>query len=308
MRRILERLGLWTDGFGSLTATSESVQAFDKFTAPDSHCIQRDEALTARPSEATSANFWRVQLEAIYRKRNPYKLQRVPEMLENWKGQEALLYRRVCLAYDLDCQFYACQSKWPEDADRRDWACREDAAAQLGPSDSIGLAEAPVRFPDRLTDRSQKAPFAFWYSKEIPLCTVIGPKDGLRTPSLGISPFARLSQRDSERWCPIDGEADEAAESEENWVPDCPNRAEQDQLRESSLAGKVMKSGGKAMLSELPMSPRQRSRTAQKVHHSQKDSEDVPLVNGRPLVGCKRVLPADDWPFKRRKATHSAVP
>ena len=31
-------------------------------------------------------DFWRLQLEAIYRKRNPYKLHRVPELLETYRG------------------------------------------------------------------------------------------------------------------------------------------------------------------------------------------------------------------------------
>ena len=43
-------------------------------------------------------DFWRVQLEAIYRKRNPYKLQRVPDLLENWKGHlSPLTGLQVCL-------------------------------------------------------------------------------------------------------------------------------------------------------------------------------------------------------------------
>lgn len=34
----------------------------------------------------TTSDFWRWQLEAVYRKRNPYKLHRVPALLERHKG------------------------------------------------------------------------------------------------------------------------------------------------------------------------------------------------------------------------------
>jgi hypothetical protein len=30
-------------------------------------------------------------------------------------------------------------------------------------------------------------------------------------------------------------------------------------------------------------------------------SFDVPIVGGRPLLGGRRVLPADEWPAKRRR-------
>jgi len=52
----------------------------------------------ASTSGSTPVDFWRVQLEAIYRKRNPYKLQRVPDLLENWKGHlSPLTELQVCL-------------------------------------------------------------------------------------------------------------------------------------------------------------------------------------------------------------------
>ena len=39
-----------------------------------------------KPKEPQVPDFWRLQVEAIYRKRNPYKLHRVPELLEAYRG------------------------------------------------------------------------------------------------------------------------------------------------------------------------------------------------------------------------------
>lgn len=60
-----------------------------------------------------SDDFWRVQVEAIYRRRNPYKLHGVGALLAQYKGNEALLYRKVCRAYDLkEDRFYTDESAW----------------------------------------------------------------------------------------------------------------------------------------------------------------------------------------------------
>lgn len=63
----------------------------------------------------SSQDFWRVQVEAIYRKRNPYKLSQVPALLAKYKGRETILYRKICRAYDLkDTVFYTSESAWEE--------------------------------------------------------------------------------------------------------------------------------------------------------------------------------------------------
>eukprot|EP00927_Polykrikos_kofoidii_P023470 TRINITY_DN21622_c0_g1_i1.p1 TRINITY_DN21622_c0_g1~~TRINITY_DN21622_c0_g1_i1.p1 ORF type:complete len:661 (+),score=101.83 TRINITY_DN21622_c0_g1_i1:152-2134(+) len=55
-----------------------------------------------------SYDFWLVQLEAIYRRRNPYKLEKVPKLLEKYSGRELILYRKVCHQYGMDAsRFYA---------------------------------------------------------------------------------------------------------------------------------------------------------------------------------------------------------
>jgi len=54
-----------------------------------------------------------VQVEAIYRRRNPYKLDNVPALLEKYEGQEATLYVKVCQKYYLDsAKWYADPASW----------------------------------------------------------------------------------------------------------------------------------------------------------------------------------------------------
>eukprot|EP00929_Paragymnodinium_shiwhaense_P027441 TRINITY_DN16106_c0_g1_i1.p1 TRINITY_DN16106_c0_g1~~TRINITY_DN16106_c0_g1_i1.p1 ORF type:complete len:204 (+),score=65.90 TRINITY_DN16106_c0_g1_i1:118-729(+) len=63
----------------------------------------------------SSEDFWRVQLEAIYRRRNPHKLDGVPALLEKYKGKEAALYAKVCKTYFLDPKkLYADPKAWEE--------------------------------------------------------------------------------------------------------------------------------------------------------------------------------------------------
>lgn len=87
----------------------------------------------------TSADFWRVQIESIYRRRNPYKLENVPEFLKKYEGQEAILYTKVCRKYDLD------PTKWY--ADPRSWQGEEE---DIKPEDEM---------PDVSTE--EQTPFIF---------------------------------------------------------------------------------------------------------------------------------------------------
>lgn len=76
--------------------------------------IRSDDELSVLKVE-TSADFWLVQLESIYRHRNPYKLDRVPCLLEKYKGREAILYVKVCKTYNLDpSKFYADPQAWDD--------------------------------------------------------------------------------------------------------------------------------------------------------------------------------------------------
>lgn len=59
--------------------------------------------------------FWRAQLEAIYRRRNPQKLESIPELLEKYRGNEAVLYKKVCAKYDLNpSKFHTDPEAWME--------------------------------------------------------------------------------------------------------------------------------------------------------------------------------------------------
>lgn len=58
-------------------------------------------------------DFWRAQLDAIYSRRNPHKRIQLAEILEKYKGQEAVLYRKVCEKYDLcPTKFYDDPKAW----------------------------------------------------------------------------------------------------------------------------------------------------------------------------------------------------
>jgi len=74
------------------------------------------------PIHVKEDNFWKVAVEAIYRKRNPKKLGEVDGLLEKHKGKELVLYVKVCKRYDLNPKkFYTDPSAWEdEDKDVKD--------------------------------------------------------------------------------------------------------------------------------------------------------------------------------------------
>eukprot|EP00931_Biecheleriopsis_adriatica_P089182 TRINITY_DN6334_c0_g1_i1.p1 TRINITY_DN6334_c0_g1~~TRINITY_DN6334_c0_g1_i1.p1 ORF type:complete len:440 (+),score=147.95 TRINITY_DN6334_c0_g1_i1:31-1350(+) len=96
----------------------------------------------------TKEDFWKVQVEAIYRRRNPHKMGDVPGLMEKYKGKEVVLYRKVCQRYDLDPKkLYADPSAWDdEDKDVKD--DDEDAG---GSSNAVpaptSTAPAPAPLP-----------------------------------------------------------------------------------------------------------------------------------------------------------------
>lgn len=89
----------------------------------------------------TSDEFWRVQLEAIYKRRNPHKLENVPKLLQKYQGREATLYAKVCKTYDLDpLKFYADPEAWAaEDTDVKPDYCEHVPLA----SEEVGAEEDP---------------------------------------------------------------------------------------------------------------------------------------------------------------------
>eukprot|EP00928_Gymnodinium_smaydae_P010062 TRINITY_DN1377_c0_g1_i2.p1 TRINITY_DN1377_c0_g1~~TRINITY_DN1377_c0_g1_i2.p1 ORF type:complete len:530 (-),score=54.37 TRINITY_DN1377_c0_g1_i2:164-1600(-) len=76
-----------------------------------------EDAESSQPCEG-DVDFWRVQLEAIYCRRNPYKFHLIPKFLKKYRGREVLLYRKVCHQYDLDpMRFYTDPDAWPDESD-----------------------------------------------------------------------------------------------------------------------------------------------------------------------------------------------
>jgi len=79
----------------------------------------------AEPKEVkvikSNDDFWKAQIEAVYRRRNPAKFDKIPELIEKYKskpGGVVSLYRSVCKNYMLDpTKFYADPKAWGEDKD-----------------------------------------------------------------------------------------------------------------------------------------------------------------------------------------------
>lgn len=46
-----------------------------------------------RARSPSGEDFWKLQLEAIYARRNPMKVEKIPELLEKYRGREAVLYK-----------------------------------------------------------------------------------------------------------------------------------------------------------------------------------------------------------------------
>ncbi|CAE8605636.1 unnamed protein product, partial [Polarella glacialis] len=80
------------------------------------------EAETGPIKVETKEDLWRVQIEAIYRRRNHHKLGDVKGMMEKYKGKEVVLFKKVCLRYDLDPKkLYTDPKSWDdEDKDVKD--------------------------------------------------------------------------------------------------------------------------------------------------------------------------------------------
>lgn len=96
MRRFLASFGFWRGDSLQIASHDADVNApKDGYSSPGVMSSFHGGSVSTSESRS-SGDFWRLQLEAIYRKRNPYKLRRVPEMLENWKGDLVASERPVC--------------------------------------------------------------------------------------------------------------------------------------------------------------------------------------------------------------------
>ncbi|CAE7948989.1 npp-10, partial [Symbiodinium sp. KB8] len=106
----------------------------------------------------TKEDFWRVQIEAIYRKRrrvkfvpgncepnwNPMKLRLgrenrndVPKLMEKHKGKEVILFKKVCQRYDLDpSKIYTNEDAWS--GEDREFKDDPDEAEGTGSAASSG--------------------------------------------------------------------------------------------------------------------------------------------------------------------------
>lgn len=200
----------------------------------------------------SGGEFWRVQLEAIYRQRNPYKLHKVPQLLAKHQGTEALLYRKVCLAYDLDpTRFYASSlTTWPEDAaeeapddaeeaERGVEEAADGASAEAAEAEERGRHEGATAAPvvgsagDAAASSPARSsnPFAFTFSAEfrhkgifgkLAALTKGGGGGGEIGSASGTSPFAVLAAAASfdapawrRDWAPVWPEADGNTEPRE---------------------------------------------------------------------------------------------
>jgi len=317
MRRFLASFGFWRGDSLQIASHDADVNApKDGYSSPGVMSSFHGGSISTSESRS-SGDFWRLQLEAIYRKRNPYKLRRVPEMLENWTGEEAVLYRRVCLAYDLEVQFYACQSKWPEDTNHaatsnpRIGYSRDDAGdaefeidadtpdmveeaefRSCNSNSSCQSSEAEAvegnRFECNKSDRSggnERHPFAFSYCDIVlPLCRAMWQEANNQygqpsMPGAGISPFAALQQHSSEKWHPVeDGEDVQHIED----MASVPSVFQPPKKRSRAT---IEAGTSRNVLSELPIASEQQQ-------------------TGGYLHGAKRILPPEDLMAmtKRRKA------
>lgn len=234
------------------------------------------------------------------------------------QGEEAVLYRRVCLAYDLEVQFYACQSKWPEDTNHaatsnpRIAYSRDDAGdAELeidadalvdmveeaefrscNSNSSCQSSEAEAvegnRFECNKSDRSggnERHPFAFSYCDTVlPLCRAMWQEANNQygqpsMPGAGISPFAALQQHSSEKWHPVeDGEDVQHIED----MDSVPSVFQPPKKRSRAT---IETGTSRNVLSELPIA-------------------SVQQQTGGYLHGAKRILPPEDLMAmtKRRRA------
>lgn len=102
------------DGNSSEADVGETTAA-NVPTEPHQQALQDDEVAPGNASAATPSpqRFWYLNLDAIYTRMAPEKRHKIPELLEKNRGQEALLYKRVCDTYGLPRnRYYANAVAW----------------------------------------------------------------------------------------------------------------------------------------------------------------------------------------------------
>jgi len=130
----------------SQAAVPATQEAAPPASAEPTGTAHDDTEAPSKPIEVkTSEDFWMVQVQAVYRKRNPKKLDTVPKLMEKYKGNEKQLYVKVCKTYDLNpSKLYANADAWAdEDKDVKDEEGEgADAVGSAGPPRGIGLGAA----------------------------------------------------------------------------------------------------------------------------------------------------------------------
>ncbi|CAK9020295.1 unnamed protein product [Durusdinium trenchii] len=100
--------------------------------------VGAEEAVNRKES-TDSVGFWRCQIEAVYRRRNPHKLKNIQALLEKHVGREAVLYAKVCKTYDLDPgKFYTSPQAWEQyETDVKPEEPGHEAPAETGSGVSV---------------------------------------------------------------------------------------------------------------------------------------------------------------------------
>ncbi|CAK9047061.1 unnamed protein product [Durusdinium trenchii] len=194
------------------------------------------------------------------------------ESLQAASSEEALLYRKVCLTYDLDpTQFYT-YAKWPEDVQPSEQ--RPGLVNRLLSLLGLTKTEADNAEPSAPAPSSPSTwrPFSFCYQPgaDLPVCQAAGHQEVVHQQRCaGISPFARNIAQ--------------TARGFKNWKPVMPaEEIDFEDEGQSQLGGELDEPSRRPLQQRCPTRPTQSFENAQ-----------PPMVRGRPLPGAKRVLPLE---------------
>merc|ERR1719181_2705031 len=98
-----------SDNEGAGAAPSSSKGTLEAPAGKKSDAEKKDtgeEGAAGEKVEVKDAEtLWRVNIEAVYRRKNPKRVEKVPEIIEEYKKKGtslAVLYAKVCKTYDLD--------------------------------------------------------------------------------------------------------------------------------------------------------------------------------------------------------------
>jgi len=120
---------------GGATASGAAIEAVQRAAASMDR-EDRPVESQRRPSDGQA--FWRAQVEAVYRRHNPAKLQDVDRLMQKHRGSEAVLYRKVCARYGED------SSKFSAEVQKVDVASAEPCSpGSKLPSDAVDHGSLP---------------------------------------------------------------------------------------------------------------------------------------------------------------------